>query len=84
MEYIFQIVDQYLYSLKMTESLLTSAQVADLLGTSTATVSRWLRNGELPSLRCGARHVFEPRVIKEWMHKQNLAPAPVDHQVRET
>ena len=79
-----QNADQYLYSLNMTESLLTSAQVADLLGTSTATVSRWLRNGELPSLRCGARHVFEPRVIKEWMRKQNLAPAPVDHPVRKT
>lgn len=63
----------------MTETLLTAAEVAELLGMSTATVSRRLRDGGLPSIQCGARRVFKRDVIAEWMCEQNLAPAPHDH-----
>lgn len=64
----------------MTETLLTAAEVADLLGMSAATVSRRLKDGGLPSIQCGARHVFERSVIEDWMREQNLAPAPADHK----
>ncbi|WP_419670325.1 helix-turn-helix domain-containing protein, partial [Bifidobacterium breve] len=43
----------------MTKTLLTAADVADLLGMSAATVSRRLKDGGLPSIQCGARRVFE-------------------------
>ena len=70
---------QKLIVYSMTEILLTASEVADLLGISTATVSRRLKDGGLPSIRWGARYVFERAVIENWMRSQNLAPAPKDH-----
>lgn len=67
----------------MTDLLLTAAEVAALLGMSTATISRRLKAGGLPSVQCGARRVFEREVIEAWMREQNLAPAPADHPATE-
>ena len=68
----------------MTKTLLTAAEVADLLGMSAATVSRRLKDGGLPSIQCGARRVFERDAVEKWMRRQNLAPMPKDHDGKNT
>ena len=68
----------------MTKTLLTAADVADLLGMSAATVSRRLKDGGLPSIQCGARRVFERDAVEKWMRRQNLAPMPKNHDGKNT
>ena len=55
----------------MTGQLLTARQTAELLGVSTETILRWVRNGKLPAiyLPSGAVRIRETdleRKLQEW------------------
>lgn len=54
------------------ERLLTAAQVAELLGVTSATVYSWAAAGELPAVRLGRRAVrFRPHELEVWLHDQH-------------
>jgi excisionase family DNA binding protein len=53
--------------------------VAELLGVSPNTVSRWAREGRLPSvLTLGGHRRFDADVIEDLMKRKRDEPAPQD------
>jgi excisionase family DNA binding protein len=51
----------------MTEPLLTSRQVADLLGFSSSTIQDWFEAGKLPGFRVGGRLRFRESEVLGWL-----------------
>jgi excisionase family DNA binding protein len=50
--------------------LLTSKEVATLLGVSTATLSRWRANGDgPPALSVGGIYRYRPALIEKWIEE---------------
>jgi excisionase family DNA binding protein len=50
------------------EPLLTAREVGILLGVSTETVLRWVRRGEMPSIRLpGGAVRFPAQAIEQWL-----------------
>jgi excisionase family DNA binding protein len=56
----------------VTSPLLTTREVADVVGVSSETVLRWTRRGELPAIRLpgGAIRVRE-NVLDEWLRERS-------------
>lgn len=57
------------------DDLLTIAEAADLLSVSTVTVSRWRRQGRLPTLKVGPRAVRIRRADLEGLGRHYSGPA---------
>ena len=52
----------------MTGPLLTTREVAELLGVSSESVLRWVRRGDLPAIRLpGGAIRFRPDDIEAWL-----------------
>jgi excisionase family DNA binding protein len=66
----------------MTEPLLTSRELADLLGFSPSTIVDWFEAGKLPGFRIGGRLRFRWSEIETWLEAQRasaggeVAPVP--------
>ncbi len=64
-----------------TEELLTRSEVAEILGVSPTTVTRWAREGRLPCQKTlGGHHRFERGVIEDVRDRmrQGMLLAPSD------
>lgn len=62
--------------------LLSTKQVATLLGVTPQTVSRLARENKLPHEVCGNHNVFHEEDVREYMKSENLSRAPEDHPRR--
>ena len=62
--------------------LLSSTQIADMLGSTSQTVSRLAREGCLPFQTVGGRRLFCPDDVRAYIDERNLIPAPADHSRR--
>jgi excisionase family DNA binding protein len=51
----------------MSERLLTSAELAGILGFATGTVLDWFERGELPGFRIGGRLRFRESEVLAWL-----------------
>jgi excisionase family DNA binding protein len=66
----------------VTERLLTSRELAGLLGFSTATIVDWFEAGKLPGFRIGGRLRFRESEILIWLETKRagaggeVAPVP--------
>ena len=59
-----------------SEPLLTTREVAELLGLSTSSVLRRYRNGDLPGYRLGSNVLrFRPSEIEAWIDECRSRPA---------
>ena len=54
------------------ERLLTSGQLAELLGFSPGTVVDWAEAGKLPAFKLGGRLRFRASEIEAWLEDQRL------------
>ena len=57
----------------MADKLLTSEEVAALLGFKVKTIHNWASLGRIPHLKIGGRLRFNATVLNEWM-KQFVEP----------
>lgn len=67
----------------MTETLLTAAEVADLLRVSTMTIYRLIRSGELPAVRVGRNYRVRRAELDAYLEAQVVDPADLDGAVGE-
>ena len=58
----------------MTEPLLTTRQMADLLGYSAGTVQDWAEAGKIPCFKIGGRLRFRESEVVEWLETQRRGP----------
>ena len=55
----------------MTDRLLTTRDVGELLGLSSATVLRYWRSGRLPGIRLASNVLrFDPRELEAWLDER--------------
>jgi excisionase family DNA binding protein len=63
----------------MSDPLLTTRQVADILGVSAETVLRYTRSGDLPAIRLPGtvrgRLRYRPGDVEEWLARHAATPA---------
>lgn len=77
-EIIFAIADQC-YACPMTTSdLLTASQASSWLGVSQSVVTRLSNNGSLRYQTVGARKVYSPQELENYLNRANLVQAPPD------
>jgi len=62
----------------MANTLLTAAEVADLLRVSTMTVYRLIRRGELPAVRVGRNYRVREQDLHAFLDAQIVDPATLD------
>lgn len=56
--------------------LITAAQLAPLLGKSTATVLRWAKEGAIPHRRIASKIIlFDQDEIQRWLQSNRRGPA---------
>jgi excisionase family DNA binding protein len=61
----------------MTERLLTTHEVAELLGFTTETILRKVRRGELPAIKLpGGRIRYRPDELEAWLEEHELGAPP--------
>lgn len=60
-------------SVPALEPLLSVEEVCDLLRISESGVYRFIRRGELASVKVGGRTLFEPEVIREFIAERRRA-----------
>jgi len=65
----------------MSEHLLTSRELADLLGFSPAWVQDQFEAGRLPGFRVGGRLRFRLSEVDAWLEEHRQGPAPCDRSV---
>jgi excisionase family DNA binding protein len=59
----------------MTESMMTAADVAELLGLSTSTILDWFEAGKLPGFKLGGRAVrFRRSEVDDWIENGRRSP----------
>jgi excisionase family DNA binding protein len=63
---------------RMTERLLTAAEVADDLRVSTMTVYRLIRRGELRAVRVGRNYRVRVADLETYLSAQAVDPATMD------
>ncbi len=56
----------------MTERLLTSLEVAELLGFAAGTVVDWAEAGTVPAFKVGGRLRFRESEVVEWLERRRL------------
>ena len=56
----------------MSEGLLTAAEVAEILGFSTATIVDWAEAGKIPCFKIGGRLRFRESEVLAWIERQRL------------
>ena len=56
----------------MTERLLTTREVATLIGFSPATVQDWSENDRIPGFRVGGRLRFRASEVEAWLERQRV------------
>jgi excisionase family DNA binding protein len=54
----------------VTERLLTSRELGELLGFSPATIVDWFEAGKLPGFRIGGRLRFRGSEVEAWLEEQ--------------
>jgi excisionase family DNA binding protein len=54
----------------VTERLLTAAELADVLGFSSATIVDWAEAGKVPAFKVGGRLRFKESEIEAWLESQ--------------
>lgn len=64
-----------LYPARMTDRLLTAAEVADQLRVSTMTIYRLIRSGELPAVRVGRNYRVRSSDLDHYLDAQVVDPA---------
>ena len=57
-----------------SERLLTSRELADLIGFSSATVQDWFEAGQLPGFRIGGRLRFRASEVEAWLEQRRRGP----------
>jgi excisionase family DNA binding protein len=64
----------------MAERLLTSREIGQLLGFSSATVQDWFEAGRLPGFRIGGRLRFRESEVLDWLeaHRGPVSSTPTD------
>jgi excisionase family DNA binding protein len=62
----------------MTEPLLSSREVGELLGFSTATIQDWAERGSLPAFKPGGRLRFRLSEVEAWLQQQRKVPLTQD------
>jgi excisionase family DNA binding protein len=66
----------------VTERLLTSRELAELLGFSSSTIQDWYEAGKIPGFRIGGRLRFRPTEVEAWLETKRpgdggeVAPVP--------
>jgi len=61
--------------LAVSEALLTSRELATILGFSASTVQDWYETGQLPGFRIGGRLRFRQSEVLEWLEeRRNVHP----------
>lgn len=67
----------------IVSDLLTKAETASLIGVSAATVTRLVNSNEIETERIGKREVIRRQTIENYLYRNNLTQAPVDHPRRD-
>jgi excisionase family DNA binding protein len=60
----------------VTERLLTSSELADLLGFAAGTVVDWAEAGKLPCFKIGGRLRFRESEVLEWLEARRVGARP--------
>ena len=60
----------FLGALEQTTSMLSPAQVRDMLGVSESTLRRLVTKREIPSILIGGQRRFDPKVLSWWYLKK--------------
>ena len=56
----------------IAEKLLTSAEIAELLGFSAGTIVDWAERGTIPAFKIGGRLRFRESEVVDWMESRRL------------
>jgi excisionase family DNA binding protein len=56
----------------VSESLLTAAELADLLGFAAGTIVDWAEDGKVPAFKIGGRLRFRESEVLAWLEAQRL------------
>jgi excisionase family DNA binding protein len=59
----------------MSDRLLTSAELADLLGFAAGTVVDWAEKGAIPAFKIGGRLRFRETEVLDWLERQRIRKA---------
>jgi excisionase family DNA binding protein len=54
----------------LSDRLLTTREVAEMLGFTMGTVQGWYERGELPGFRVGGRLRFRESEVEEWLEQK--------------
>jgi excisionase family DNA binding protein len=60
------------------KTVLNPKDIADILHVSLRLVYRQLRNGTIPSVKCGDRYLISRISLEKWLSGENQAPANTD------
>jgi excisionase family DNA binding protein len=61
----------------MSERLLTSAELAELLGFAASTIVAWAEKGTIPAFKIGGRLRFRENEVLDWLEQRRVARAGV-------
>ncbi len=64
------------------EMLWTIDDVADFLQVKTSVIKYWIHNSDIPFIKLGKRHRFDPEEIKGWIRNQKNNNKPADTTLR--
>ncbi len=59
----------------VTESLMTTADVAEILRLSVKTIGEMIRNGELPAIRVGGVWRVRKQSLEDWLQEREMNTA---------
>jgi excisionase family DNA binding protein len=60
----------------MSERLMKSTEVAEMLGFTSSTVQDWFERGDLPGFRIAGRLRFRESEVLEWLEAHRVGPTP--------
>ena len=63
---------------RVNEKLLTSRELADVLGFSPSTIQDWSENGRIPGFRVGGRLRFRASEVERWLEGQRVGALDSD------
>lgn len=58
----------------MDERLLTTKEVADYLQVNERTVTRYIRNGEIESIKIGGQHRISKQAVLDFLARHTIKP----------
>lgn len=58
----------------MDERLLTTKEVADYLQVNERTVTRYIRNGEIASIKIGGQHRISKQAVEDFIDRHTTKP----------